>query len=171
MYCKEGRKMNFCWKCRRGMADCCSFCQDEVKSEEQSTPAYKFTPGDGYKTRGGDAAKIYAVVKDVSGRNLHGAVYKEGFWVLRSWRPDGLWSSEVKGFETQDLMPKKRLVEGWINVWKNGRYGFALGAKVHHTLTAAEEAKEQFLKDWPPHPDANCKTFVKTIHVVEEVEE
>lgn len=106
----------------------------------------KFKVGMEYKTRGGHRARVYALDHGTFEKPyIHGAIYENGRWSPHTWHFSVIDPSDF------DLMPNAKKVEGWINLYKDG-FG--------SSWTSAAKAA-----------DAKGAGVIKTIHLVEEVEE
>ncbi len=74
--------------------------------------------GKQYQTTDGCEARVYAV--DVGGTySVHGAIKRNGVWVVTAWSKEGHWSN---GYSINDLVEVKPRIqrEVWLNVY-NGR--------------------------------------------------
>ena len=97
----------------------------------------QFTVGDGYKTSDGSDARVYAT--DGWDDQIHGAIKSNNGWDAVTWTTNGHF---VDGKNSGgDLMPKQRVVEGWVNLYEN-----AFGLRVHPTFDEAEKERRSHLQ-------------------------
>jgi hypothetical protein len=71
--------------------------------------------GKQYKTRDGCEARVYAV--DAGGQTpVHGAIKRNGVWVVTEWTKEGCWST---GYSINNLVEVKPRIqrEVWVNVY------------------------------------------------------
>lgn len=120
---------------------------------------YKFTPGEGYKTRGGKEAKVYAVIS----HDIHGAIKYSDKWCVQSWFLDGSWAT---GFPQgdNDLLPKTRRVEGWVNIYRGNNY--IATDHLARNFGSVYIKKEEAIKD-----GVSSTNYVKTIQIITEIED
>jgi len=74
--------------------------------------------GKQYRTEDGCEARVYAV--DAGGtHSVHGAIKRNGSWIVTAWSKEGCWSS---GYSINNLVEVKPRIqrEMWLNVY-NGR--------------------------------------------------
>ena len=74
--------------------------------------------GKQYKTRDGCEARVYAV--DAGGQTpVHGAIKRNGVWVVTEWTKEGCWST---GYSINNLVEVKPRIqrEVWVNVYAEG---------------------------------------------------
>ena len=72
--------------------------------------------GKQYKTRDGCEARVYAV--DAGGsHSVHGAIKRNGVWVITAWAKEGQWSMHDSINDLIEATPHIQR-EVWVNVYK-----------------------------------------------------
>lgn len=74
-----------------------------------------------YRTRDGREVRIYAV--DCGGQMpVHGAIKRNGVWVVRAWTKEGRWSMCDSINDLIEVKPRIQR-EVWVNVYRWGTAG------------------------------------------------
>lgn len=75
--------------------------------------------GKQYKTRDGCEARVYAV--DAGGsHSVHGAIKRNGVWVITAWAKEGQWSMHDSINDLIEVKPRIQR-EVWVNVYHAGQ--------------------------------------------------